>query len=71
MRNKNLRRVMLLVLLGTSALRADNTTDDTAVAPARSSEGRPEYQAQPLFDDVFVPSKELPEDQPTPFPVDS
>lgn len=71
MRNRRLRIVMCLALLGTSALRADDATDATAVAPPRATVDRPEYQAQPLFDDVFVPSKELPEDQPSVFPVDS
>ena len=70
MRNKCSRAVMLLVLLGAAALQADEATNDTAVAPPRATEERPEYQAQPLFDDVFVPSKELPEDLPAPFPVD-
>ena len=71
MPSKRLSIVMMLVLLGSTELRADVAKDDTTVAPPRTSEERPEYQAQPLFDDVFVPSKELPEDQPSAFPVDT
>lgn len=71
MRNRCSRLALVLVLLGSTELPADDATDETVVAPPRTTENRPEYQAQPLFDDVFVPSKELPEDQPTSFPVDS
>ena len=71
MRNRRLGLMTLCALLGATPLRAAPPEDETAVAPPRSSVDHPEYQTQPLFDEVFDPSKEIPADYPVPFPVDT
>lgn len=70
MRNSLLRLMLLLALLGVTPLRAADPIDETAVAPPRSTVDRPEYGAEKLADDLFKPSKEIPEDYPIDFPVD-
>ncbi len=60
MRNKYLRLVVLAGVLAITPLRAAEPPADAGL----------EYQPQPLLDDVFVPSKEISEDYPIPFPVD-
>ena len=48
---------------------AEPPVDDTG-KPSQDAAAGLEYQTQPLLDDVFVPSKEISDDYPIPFPVD-
>ena len=66
-------RLPVGLLLGMFAMApvgaAEPPADDSGKPPAEAAAGL-EYQPQPLLDDVFVPSKEISEDYPIPFPVD-
>lgn len=70
MRSSNVPMTMLLVLLAATALHAQESSDETAVAAPRATLERPEYLPEPLPDDLFQPSQEINDDYAIPLPVD-
>lgn len=70
MRSRQMSVGLLLGMLAMAPLRAaEPPANDTSQPPQEAAAGL-EYQPQPLLDDVFVPSKEISDDYPIPFPVD-
>lgn len=70
MRSSRLPVGLLLGLLAMAPLHAAEPTADDSSEPQEDAAAGLEYQPQPLLDDVFVPSKEISDDYPIPFPVD-
>ena len=70
MRGRQLSCSLLAGLLIMTPLRAAEPPAADARQPPHEAVTGLEYQPQPLLDDVFVPSKEISDDYPIPFPVD-
>lgn len=70
MRSRRLPCGLLLGLLAMAPLCAAEPPVDDTGKPSQDAAAGLEYQTQPLLDDVFVPSKEISDDYPIPFPVD-